>query len=171
MTYLRLHSLLALVFLLLVNAATLAAETVTPTQGRVPKPVLEAGKGDQCVAETEWMRKNHMKLLLHRRDETMHKGIRTKQFSLQNCIECHASQKTNSVIGSNQNFCQSCHSYTAVKLDCFECHASKPKAQVGFHPLVPQDAKADDGNPHLKHALQQKMRASSTQPKMAQVIK
>lgn len=171
MTYLRLQSLLALVFLLLVNAAIFAAETVTPTQGRVPKPVLEAGKGDQCVAETEWMRKNHMTLLLHRRDETVHKGIRTKQFSLQNCIECHASQKTNSVIGSNQNFCQSCHSYTAVKMDCFECHASKPKAQAGFHPLVTPGAKADASNPHIKHALQQQMRAGGVQPKIAQVSK
>jgi len=33
----------------------------------------------------------------------------------------------------------SCHSYAAVKIDCFECHAAQPKAQgaAAFHPLVP----------------------------------
>ena len=94
---------------------------------RVPKPVLEAGQGEKCVENTEFMRKNHMELLKHQRDETMHQGIRTRKYSLNGCIECHASRKTNSVVGSEQNFCQSCHSYVAVKLDCFECHSSKPK--------------------------------------------
>ena len=97
-------------------------------RGRVPKPVIEAGKGEKCVESTEFMRRNHMELLKHQRDETMHNGIRTRSYSLKGCIECHASRKTNSVIGTDQNFCQSCHSYAAVKLDCFECHASKPKA-------------------------------------------
>ena len=96
------------------------------TAGRVPLPAIEKGKGDQCVEDVQFMRKNHMKLLKHQRDRTVHEGIRTKQHSLVGCIECHASQKTGSVIGSNENFCQSCHSYAAVSLDCFECHASNP---------------------------------------------
>lgn len=94
---------------------------------RVPKPVIEAGQGEKCVENTEFMRKNHMKLLSHQRDKTMHQGIRTKNHSLSGCIECHASRKNDSVIGSDQNFCQSCHSYVAVKLDCFECHSSKSR--------------------------------------------
>ena len=171
MMYPRLRSLAALGCMLVINAAALAAEDKGQNQGRVAKPFLELGKGQQCVAETEWMRKNHMKLLLHQRDETMHKGIRTKKYSLQNCIECHASQKTNSVIGSNQNFCQACHSYTSVKLDCFECHASKPKSQASFHPLVPAGAKAGSLNPHSKHALQNQMRAGGVPPQVAQVSK
>jgi hypothetical protein len=85
-----------------------------------------------------------MELLKHQRDATTHQGIRTRKHSLNGCIECHASRKTNSVAGSDQNFCQSCHSYAAVKLDCFECHASKPKApleratekQAGFAQLL-----------------------------------
>lgn len=100
--------------------------------GRVPKPTIERGKGDKCVNDTEFMRKNHMTLLKHQRDETVHRGIRTKQYSLNGCIECHASQKTGSVIGSNENFCQTCHSYAAVQLDCFECHASKPKSTASL---------------------------------------
>ncbi|MFA7239151.1 MAG: hypothetical protein WC091_03500 [Sulfuricellaceae bacterium] len=90
-------------------------------------------KGDKCVRDTEYMRRNHMVLLKHQRDDTMRKGIRTTQYSLKNCVDCHASPKNNSVIGSNDNFCQGCHSYVAVKLDCFECHSSKPKDTA--HPL------------------------------------
>ena len=85
-------------------------------------------KGEKCVQDTEYMRRNHMVLLKHQRNDTMRKGIRTTQFSLKNCVDCHASPKNNSVIGTNENFCQGCHSYAAVKLDCFECHSSKPKA-------------------------------------------
>ena len=83
--------------------------------------------GDHCVEDTAYMRKNHMKLLLHQRDETMHKGLRDGKYSLQKCISCHASTKDNSVIGSDEHFCQTCHTYAAVSLDCWECHASKPK--------------------------------------------
>lgn len=95
--------------------------------GRTQKPVIEAAiKGDKCVEDTEYMRKNHMHLLTHQRDKTVHQGIRTKRHSLNNCIECHASKINNSVAASKENFCQACHSYTAIKLDCFECHATKP---------------------------------------------
>ena len=115
--------LLLLVAVLALTAPVLAAES-----SRVPKPVIEAGKGEQCVESTEFMRRNHMVLLKHQRDDTMRKGIRTTKYSLNGCIECHASRRNNSVVGSDRNFCQSCHSYAAVKLDCFECHTSKPKA-------------------------------------------
>ena len=96
-----------------------------------PGPTIIIDKsraGDRCVEDTAYMRKNHMKLLLHQRDETMHKGIRTTKYSLKNCINCHASTKDNSVIGSDDHFCQSCHTYAAVSLDCWECHASTPKS-------------------------------------------
>ena len=94
---------------------------------RVPTPHVVIEKGDKCVEDEDFMKRNHMKLLMHQRDETMRKGIRTTKYSLQNCIDCHASRKNNSVLGSNENFCQGCHSYVAVKIDCFECHSSKPK--------------------------------------------
>ncbi|MEK7875942.1 MAG: hypothetical protein AAB325_07130 [Pseudomonadota bacterium] len=114
--------------LLLVAALAIAAPVIAADATRVPRPVIEAGKGEQCVESTDFMRRNHMELLKHQRDATTHQGIRTRNHSLNGCIECHASRKNNSVVGSDQNFCQSCHSYAAVKLDCFECHASKPKA-------------------------------------------
>lgn len=99
-------------------------------------------KGDQCVRDAEYMRRNHMNLLKHQRDETMRKGIRTTQDSLKNCIECHVNPKTNSVASSKEDFCMGCHSYAAVKLDCFECHSSKPKAPAaGMHPIVTPEQK------------------------------
>jgi [DsrC]-trisulfide reductase subunit J len=117
-------------WLLLVAVLAFAAPVLAADRdsSRVPRPVIEAGKGERCVETTDFMRRNHMELLRHQRDATTHQGIRTRNHSLNGCIECHASRKNNSVVGSEQNFCQSCHSYAAVKLDCFECHASKPKA-------------------------------------------
>lgn len=105
----------------------------------VPKPVIQKAKGEQCVEDTEFMRKNHMKVLNHQRDETMHDGIRTKQHSLKNCIECHATPDASgqrTVLGKD-NFCQSCHSYAAVQIDCFQCHSSKPAGNAAMHPIVP----------------------------------
>lgn len=124
---------------LLVATAIVAAEDHSEPAGRVPKPVIEQARSGKCVASTEYMRRNHMKLLLHERDQEVRYGIRTEKYSLENCVNCHASQPANSVFGTNRNFCQSCHSYAAVKIDCFECHSSKPQTAVNeafFHPLT-----------------------------------
>jgi hypothetical protein len=96
--------------------------------GRVPKPAITQAKGDKCVEPVDFMRRSHMEVLLHQRDRTMHEGIRTKSHSLKGCVECHASPTTGSVAAEKSDFCQSCHGYAAVKIDCFECHASKPQA-------------------------------------------
>ena len=68
------------------------------------------------------MRRRHMDLLKHQRDDTLRAGVRNGNYSLKACIACHASQKTQSVNAEAGNFCQSCHAYAAVKIDCFECH-------------------------------------------------
>ena len=96
-------------------------------------PKLDIGKGGQCVEDTQWMRKNHMHLLKHQRDLTMHEGIRTKKYSLKECVQCHASKTTGSVLGE-KGFCQSCHAYASVKIDCFSCHEPKPKPASGGTP-------------------------------------
>jgi cytochrome c553 len=93
-------------------------------------PALDIGKGGQCVRDPQWMRRNHMYLLKHQRDETVRKGIRSEQDSLKNCVECHASLTDNSVIARDDSFCVGCHRFEAVKIDCFECHASKRKAAL-----------------------------------------
>jgi len=97
--------------------------------GRTPKPVVErASQGAQCVADPAFMRRNHMDLLKHQRDDTVRGGIRGAKYSLKDCIDCHASVKTASVAKAETNFCVSCHSYAAVKIDCFECHTGKARA-------------------------------------------
>ncbi len=96
----------------------------TATEG-FGMPKIDIGKGGQCVKDPKWMRKNHMHVLMHQRDETVHKGIREKEFSLKNCIDCHASTRDDSVIGREDSFCEGCHLYEAVTIDCFECHSSK----------------------------------------------
>ncbi len=93
------------------------------------QPTLAKGKGEKCVEDTQFMRRNHMDLLKHHRNLTMRDGIRTTQHSLKGCVECHASEKTGSVAASKEDFCSACHSYAAVKLDCWDCHATKPKAK------------------------------------------
>ncbi len=93
------------------------------TAGGLQPKVEPAKAGTSCVAEPSFMRRNHMKLLKHQRDDTLRGGDRQGKFSLKECVECHASQKTHSVTGEG-NFCQSCHAYAAVSIDCFECHAS-----------------------------------------------
>ena len=106
--------------------AVLPAPTLAGDGGRTAKPVIEIANPGKCVAPPEEMRRNHMEMLKHQRDLTLREGIRGTKVSLNGCIECHASKKTGSVIGGNDNFCQGCHAYAAVKLDCWDCH--QPKA-------------------------------------------
>lgn len=122
----RLGDLLLVLFLLLTGSLAFAADP--PSKGsRVPQPVIEPARGGQCVEDPAYMRRHHMELLKHQRDDTMHGGIRGAKYSLKTCIGCHASQTTNSVAATPTNFCVSCHSYAAVKIDCFECHATQPQ--------------------------------------------
>ncbi|MEQ1592774.1 MAG: hypothetical protein ABL892_10335 [Thiobacillaceae bacterium] len=131
----------------LVLSALLALTGIASANAAAPKPVIEkAVQGERCVEDTEYMRRNHMKLLMHERDETVHEGIRGKKHSLKQCINCHASKETGSVTAAKDNFCVSCHSYAAVKIDCFDCHSSKPQASAMMHSLSAEGA-------HLKHQM------------------
>jgi hypothetical protein len=99
----------------------------------VALPAVTIERGEKCVEPTEQMRRNHMDYILHQRDETMHRGIRTTKHSLKNCVNCHASGKTGSVLGSD-GFCSSCHAYASVRIDCFECHTPLRQRQTAATP-------------------------------------
>ena len=86
-------------------------------------PTLDAARAGPCVEDPKLMRRTHMEFLKHDRDDTVRRGIRTLKHSLAACVDCHASAKDNRVLGSERHFCQGCHSYAAVKVDCFDCHA------------------------------------------------
>ncbi len=97
-------------------------------------PELPRGKGENCVEPTELMRKNHIKYLVHQRDLTVRSGIRTPRHSLVGCVACHAQRDPDDhgqfiAVDAPGQFCQSCHVFTGVKLDCFECHAAKPDGE------------------------------------------
>lgn len=97
-------------------------------------PVLPKASGDACVRDPEFMRVNHMEVLLHRRDKSVRHGDRAKgdtaKESLNACLTCHAvAGDDNKPVGFSdpKHFCRTCHDYAAVKVDCFECHNSKPQ--------------------------------------------
>ncbi len=108
---------------LLVVGTAVAAQAAA--QGRVPLPRFSVDKNTTCVAPPEVMRRSHMDMLKHRRDRTVHQGIRGGDESLNRCIECHARTTNGVAIGAPDAFCQSCHDYVGVRLDCFECHQGK----------------------------------------------
>lgn len=110
---------LALLFALLVPALAVATDGV-------PRPTIDIAKPGRCVEDVAVMRRAHGSMLNHQRDLTMRQGIRAGRHSLNECVGCHASATTGSVLGE-KGFCQSCHDYVGVKLDCFGCHAAKPK--------------------------------------------
>ena len=129
--------LFPVVVVLLTWAGTLAV----PAQAGTPLPALVEGKGEQCVEPTPVMRRAHFDFILHQRDETMHKGIRTEQHSLRGCIGCHAVKGESGdyvPVNAPGQFCQSCHTYTAVKIDCWQCHATTP----GGDPYAPEQPTA-----------------------------
>ena len=103
----------------------------SPDTADTLRPVIPMGLGDACVEDTDFMRRNHMELLKHQRDETTLKGVRNKQYSLNECLACHAVNGPDAipVTASNpEHFCRSCHDYAAVNIDCFQCHASRPES-------------------------------------------
>ena len=99
----------------------------------IPKALAKAEKG-----HAKLMRNNHMDLMIHKRDKTVHEGIRNEKYSLKACISCHVvfgEDKKPISVASPKHFCRTCHEYVAVKVDCFQCHASKPPLTVDLSPV------------------------------------
>jgi hypothetical protein len=93
----------------------------TTTKG----PKVQAAQGKTCVAPVEYMRTDHMDLLMAwRAGKVRHQKRRYTAFngkvyrvSLTNtCLRCH---------GGEQEFCGRCHAYAGVPpLVCWKCHLS-----------------------------------------------
>jgi hypothetical protein len=126
------NMLLLVAWLSAFSSTTIAAETEASSLGNVitPQPIMPKN-AEQCVEPTEFMRREHMNLLLDQRDKTVIDGIRTKKYSFTGCIDCHAQPAEGGRIVRAEDpdyFCTACHQYTAVKIDCFECHSDQPSA-------------------------------------------
>jgi len=135
------QKILLIVAGLLLALPLYAGDIPTPD---VPKAKAKATEEYGCVRPVADMRKNHMEYLKFHRDETLREGIRTKQDSLKECVNCHVSktaQGTYPVFGSEKHFCSSCHHYAAVEIDCFQCHRDKP-ADSANHYQPSQDYQA-----------------------------
>ena len=96
---------------------------------KAPEPAKAPGGETQCIEDTLWMRENHMQLLVEWREDVVRNNDRVyrsqllkKDFdkSLTNtCLDCHENK---------QDFCDSCHTYSAVSPNCWDCH-NIPKEQ------------------------------------------
>lgn len=114
--------------LLFLSAWVIAGDNLYSPE-TLPKAKAEAG-AEQCVEPIDVMRREHMMMIKHQRDATMHQGIRTTKHSLVECINCHVTPDADGnypSIKSEKHFCSSCHAYAAINIDCFQCHASKPE--------------------------------------------
>ena len=93
-------------------------------------PGSQAAQLESCVEPTDFMRRNHMEVIKHQRDETVHNGIRSTKHSLAGCIECHVSAGADNQpvpVNDEGQFCNACHDFAAVGMNCFGCHANVPR--------------------------------------------
>lgn len=89
-------------------------------------PGIEQLTNKQCVEPPEWMRANHMQLLLKWRDEMVRQGQtvyvnsqgQSFEIGLNTCMKCHSDPSKN----QSDQFCVSCHTYVGVKPTCWSCH-------------------------------------------------
>lgn len=110
--------------------------TAAGTDSAAPK-LQKAAKGDACLYGTEYMRNNHMDVLVKWRDEVVRNGNRLVEIGGQpyemsltkTCLDCHTSKA---------EFCDQCHHYAGVAPYCWDCHvdpetAGKVTAQARSH--------------------------------------
>ena len=76
----------------------------------------------ECVEATDYMRANHMHLLDQWRDTVVREDVRTytseagKDYTMSltdTCLDCHSNKG---------QFCDACHTYSAVDPYCWDCH-------------------------------------------------
>ena len=77
--------------------------------------------------------------------------IRKTKDSLAACVDCHVRRDAEGkpvAINAPGEFCASCHTYAAVTIDCFSCHATVPTGQSAA--LVPEvEAKLGSMDPEV----------------------
>ena len=138
-------------------------------KGDVPYPNIPQvpqAKAEQCVEPTEVMRRSHMEFILHQRDETMHRGIRTKRHSLKECISCHVNPGPDGQyprVASDQHFCAACHSYASVTIDCFQCHSDIPEQ--------PDTMSENQTDPHSETSLKVNALMDSAERRLAAEVR
>ncbi len=111
--------------------------TAGGTSAAAPE-LQKPAKGENCIYPAEYMRANHMEILMDWRDRVVRDnqrivtvGGKTYNMSLTGtCLDCHASK---------EQFCDKCHDYEGVSPYCWDCHVdpalARPPvtARAAFH--------------------------------------
>lgn len=119
------HRLVLILGLMLTWTGTAGAEERSSLWPDIP-----AATGEAHAEGNAYWRRNHMDLMRHDRDLTVHDGEREIGASLKGCFDCHAAKDEAGKVltyADEGHFCRSCHDYAAVKVDCFMCHRSTPE--------------------------------------------
>jgi len=118
-----------LCFTSLVLFLAIGVTSCNSEQPKLMKAVTQFDTDQQRDDHIVLMRYDHKDLLSHKRDETMIRGIRTEDNSLNACINCHVPKEHNGKVLRHtdpEHFCATCHNYVAAKPDCFKCHVDHP---------------------------------------------
>jgi len=135
----RLQSLLLLSLLGIFMTSLTACNSEPP---KLMPAVKQFATEKEKEAHLSHIRKDHMDLLLHKRDMTVKKGIRIQESSLKACINCHVPEQHNGKVLRHtdpEHFCSTCHGYVAAQLDCFQCHVDHPVSTTGATAKAPDD--------------------------------
>lgn len=110
-------------------------KTVGAPDPKLDTPVIQklAEKDRKCVMPLDWIRANHMRMLVDWRDTV----VRSQEWGVPNgrdfvapdgkrylasltntCLNCHSNK---------DKFCDQCHNYVAVAPNCFGCHLQEGK--------------------------------------------
>lgn len=118
-------------FATLVIVIGMIAGAVHAASDDVPSvfPKIVKAIGPEHPEGNEFMRVNHMNLLVDDRNKTVRLGDRSVKYSLKECVACHAVMGPDAQpipVNAENQFCAACHAYAAVKMDCFQCHKTTP---------------------------------------------
>lgn len=126
-------SIYLLLFITLVFCGLGIRMVLADSPDDIPPPKEKYSNETLCVEPVGIMRTQHFEFILDHRDKTVIQGIRTKQYSLIGCIDCHITpnaQGEYARYSEKTHFCASCHQFTAVNIDCFQCHADRPEEAI-----------------------------------------
>lgn len=121
----------SLLFALLAVFASVGVVARSAADNSTPRPVLPKAQGETCVEPVETMRALHGAILAATNGSSSTSSL--PKHELSECVACHAQRDKAGAyipVDAPGQFCQSCHSYSAVSINCFSCHASTPKAGV-----------------------------------------
>jgi hypothetical protein len=141
----------ALTAILLAGALGALAGCTSEPEVQAVAGSAKAAKLTHCVEPTSFMRRNHMELIKHQRNITVHEGVRATKYSLAGCIDCHVQydlQGRAVPVNGEDQFCDRCHDWLAVSLDCFHCHSPVPQG-----PQPANLARVGQGTKDLGHLM------------------